>query len=1047
MTDDGETKPDRARTPADPELPRIPGYRLLSALGEGGMGIVYLAEQEEPRRRVAIKVLHSRAPAMVERFRTEAAVMARLDHPGIVRVIEAGEAAGHPFLVAELVDGQTLDKHVEKLSLAARLAAFVEICEAVHHAHIKGVIHRDLKPSNVMVRGDGRIAVLDFGVARLDEAGANQTRAGDLVGTPLYMSPEQASLRAHDVDARSDVYTLGVILYELASNELPYEARGAPISVITFAIVEDPPIPLGKRDPALRGDLEAIVGKALEKEPARRYPSVAALAEDVRHVLRKEPVSVRVPGTAERAWRFARRRPVLAAGLAGGALAAIGFAATVTVLWRTANDERDRAEVARSQLEGRTNQLVLRQARNALARDPTEAIAWLATLTPRDVDPSAAWAVVDDALALGVAHDVLRAHHDEVHWVEPYAAGFVTGAYDGKVIAWEPQPRTVFSAAHGRIHAVVPSPGGELAIGGDDGALHVVARDGSVLADLPGHAGDVQHLAWSDDGAWLATGDDHGNLWLWPHGRAPGKLIAKSDAPIESVAFGGGFVAAGDHAGEVYAWNLATGVRRDATAPTGIAAVSTDGKTLIAADFAGTVRTWSIADGLALEREVATGVPVKRVAFGPGWVALGGVDGRVVQIAGEVTATLARLRDQIRSLAISPDGAQVAFGSDDGELVLHALATGADLRLRGGGRVRHLAFARGGAELLASDSEGAVRRWDLAAIAPGLLELRDPAAHLASDGQRVAIVDAANAVTLWTPTSGIRTTLGKADGRVRSLALAGDAVVTITAEGQITWWGAAPLAREVAGATAIATSRDRVAVASSTGPIALFATNGEPAGSLAGDPGGTECVAFDASGTLLASGGQDRVIHLWRRDGDGFVAAAELPGPTGDTHFVAFSGDLLVSAGNDGNVFTWRVAHGAIDPASRATVAHHAGAVTALAVAPGWIASAGRDGALIRGHGGRSETAKLTASARTIVLSDDGTVHAVMRGGGVASWRPDAPTVGAELEQGARGAVRLDDGRWAIAYEDGAVLARASRLRTFAELAPAIAAATTFVVR
>ncbi|HEY1812313.1 MAG TPA: serine/threonine-protein kinase [Kofleriaceae bacterium] len=1062
------------------EAPKIPGYRIGAVLGEGGMGTVYAAEQDAPRRRVAIKILQSRSQSALVRFAAEAEIMARLDHAGIARVLEAGEADGHPFLVMEHVDGTTLDKFAPPLSLRRRVELFASLCDAVHHAHLKGVIHRDLKPTNVMVKSDGRVVVLDFGVARLAEhadktppgfASNSVTRAGELIGTPLYMSPEQAQLRADEVDVRTDVYTLGVMLYELACGELPYGPRDAPLGVLTGMISEDPPKPLASRDPALKGDLDAITHKALQKEPADRYQSVAALGDDVRRHLDGLPITVRVPGVVERARRFVKRRPVVAATLAGATLAALVFAATVTYLWRAAEDARGHAVVARNDLEARTNQLVLRQARAVLSRDPTEAIAWLETLIDRGIDAGmlgVAWAIANEAIARGVATDVLRGHADEVHWVEAYDGGFVSAAYDGTVNLWEPGKHLLFTTEHGRAHIARPSPiladgSREFAVGGDDGALTIVAHDGRVLAQLGGHAGDVQHMAWSADGAWLVTSDDHGNVIAWPHARAPGKLMVAAGNSVGSVAFSssGDVVAASDHEGDVWQWNLATGETAHVKVPGGdVTDVWTDESHVIASDGTGTV-TWLRRDGteLATDRATATGLHAKRAAFAPGgaFVAIGGVGGALTMVAGDQVTPLASFHSQVRALAISRDGRHIAAGTDDGALVVIDAVTQQRLTLHGHtGRIRHVAFGEHDRVLLSSDSDGIVRRWELAKIPATVVDSGGAAAEklaVASDGSFAAWVDEAGTVGTWSFADRKLAVLGKIKGRATALAIAKDTVITGTAEGDLVWWTHEP-SRKSAGSIVkmIAAAGDVVAVATSAGPIEMFTAAGDPLPPLAGNPGGTEAVALDPKGELAVSGGQDRSLRVWRvRDA---AQLAELPGPLGDTHLVAITNALVIAGSNGGTVLAWPRHGESIDAGKRVLVAQHVGAVTALAATETEIASAGRDSMLVRarvrdGAIAPASTTPIPNAANAVGIDDDGTVRAITRTGIAIRWSPEDGALPAiEIDHGLATAARVPTtAQWIEAFDDGTYVLTETQPRSFDELRHALAAATTYHLR
>ena len=376
---------------------KVGNYTILEVLGEGGMGTVYLAEQDSPRRHVALKVIRAGllSKTVMRRFEGESAVLGRLHHPGIGQIYEAGTAnvggVEVPYFAMEYVRGLPLTDYAEthKLETRQRLALFALVCDAVHHAHQKGVIHRDLKPGNILVEdasGSGerpssealttRIGdvtrsrfgimaqpkILDFGIARVTDSDIQQatiqTGVGQLVGTIPYMSPEQVGGDPADLDIRSDVYTLGVILYELLAGRLPHDVSKKTIPDAVRIIGMEPPTSLSAVNKAFRGEVQTIVEKAIEKDKRRRYQSASDLADDIRRYLCDQPITARPASSVYKLSKFAKRNMGLVGGIAAAAvILAAGVmgvsyqAARATAGWNKAEDNLRLAEEARKSAE------------------------------------------------------------------------------------------------------------------------------------------------------------------------------------------------------------------------------------------------------------------------------------------------------------------------------------------------------------------------------------------------------------------------------------------------------------------------------------------------------------------------------------------------------------------------------------------------------------------------------------------------------------------------------------------------------------------------
>jgi serine/threonine protein kinase len=331
--------PETSDDPAAAAPPQVPGYVLLTVLGRGGMGVVYKARDLQRKRLVALKMIliggHA-GPQELARFRMEAQAIARLQHPNIVQLYEIGESERRPFFSLELMEAGSLADQLDGTPWPARKAARLvrTLARAIHHAHQSGIIHRDLKPANVLLTADGTPKITDFGLAKQLDTSGCQTPSDAVLGTPTYMAPEQAG-QAKLVGPAADVYALGAIFYELLTGQPPF--RGAtPLDIIMQVVADDPVAPRQLR-PNLPADVETICLRCLHKDPAQRYPSAQALANDLRRFVADEPVRAKRSRPWNRALTWVQLNPLVA--ILVGLLLLSVLGSIVAMIWMQRNQD------------------------------------------------------------------------------------------------------------------------------------------------------------------------------------------------------------------------------------------------------------------------------------------------------------------------------------------------------------------------------------------------------------------------------------------------------------------------------------------------------------------------------------------------------------------------------------------------------------------------------------------------------------------------------------------------------------------------------------
>jgi WD40 repeat protein/tRNA A-37 threonylcarbamoyl transferase component Bud32 len=719
-----------ALAPAAP--PVLSGqYRILRTIGEGGMGVVYEAEQAIPRRRVALKAIRAgfASRQMLARFVHEAHILGRLHHTGIAQIYEAGaaepERADQAWFAMEFVDGDTLIEHARRRSLDARAKAvlMIKVCDAVQHAHERGVIHRDLKPGNILVDRSGQPKVLDFGIARMEGEGlglATETREGQLLGTLAYMSPEQAFGGPREIDTRSDVYALGVVLYELFSGALPYSVLGKSLPQILIAIRDEEAPKLSAARPGCGRDLEAIVETALAKDKRRRYASARELGLDLARWLDGAPIEARGDSAVYVIRKQVVRHRWTAALILAALLGLVAFAVEARI--RTEHERRANRELAEALGRSNVERAKLLTLGGSFAS--AEDLLWREELArPR---PHSHWALSElyarfpcsrafgetGGAVLGLARDpsgrfAAAVSHDDLVRVYEVATG--------KVVARLPGAGglgSVLFAGQGRVCACA---GGTLRVLDVAGSR----EQGSLALELP----SAIRLACTADGALAAVSRSDGRIALVD--LAACALLRDLDGPrggAVALAFdaaGGRLFAAGTSAVDVL--EPASG-RRVAEVPLAkrptFLAVSADGSVLATSDEAGAVALVDLETLAAAAPAVRVGT-VRSLAFDPAGRRLLVAGSDAVEIwnlaAGSAPVIEARLAESSTAAQFGADAGSVVLAESGGPLRVwepkaSALVSSAKLELPRG---KSISFARERPYAAWEEDDGAVEVRDL----------------------------------------------------------------------------------------------------------------------------------------------------------------------------------------------------------------------------------------------------------------------------------------------------------------------------------------------